>query len=203
MTWSTLFKGDAATGRLPASSFGREWMKAPLKVGAVAPSSSGLARAITNGLSASDGPVIELGPGTGVFTSALLARGIPDSRIAAIEASSGFASALAARYPAATVICADAARIRHLNLFGVPANVVICGLPLLSMPHGKVFRILAGSFASLRPGGSFRLFTYGWRCPVPGAILDHLGIVTRRIAFVPFNIPPAWVYELRREKVAE
>ena len=42
-----------------------------------------------------DGPVIELGPGTGVFTRALLARGVPTHRLALIEADPVFASALA------------------------------------------------------------------------------------------------------------
>lgn len=203
MTWGTSFAKLATTARPPALNFGREWMKAPLKVGAIAPSGRGLARAITKGLSATDGPVIELGPGTGVFTSALLARGIPDNRIAAIEASSGFASALANQFPDVTVICADAARIRHLNPFGTAVNVVVCGLPLVSMPPGKVLRILAGSFAILRPAGSFRLFTYSLRCPVPRVTLDHLGLVARRVTYVPLNIPPASVYDLRRENVAE
>ena len=203
MTWRPISAKPATTVRSSAPGFGREWMKAPLKVGAIAPSSSGLAQAITKGLSATDGPVIELGPGTGVFTSALLARGIPGGCIAAIEASSGFASALTNQFPEVRVIRADAARVRHLNPFRVPTNVVVCGLPLLSMPPGKVFRILAGSFAVLRAGGSFRLFTYSPRCPVPRVTLDRLGLVTRRVAFVPLNIPPASVYELRRGNVVE
>ena len=203
MTWQPVSAKSAAAVRPSAQGFGREWMKAPLKVGAVAPSSSGLARAITRGLSATDGPVIELGPGTGVFTSALLARGIPGACIAAIESSSGFASALTSRFPEVRVICADAARIRHLYPFHAPTNVVVCGLPLLSMPSGKVFRILMGSFAVLRPGGSFRLFTYSARCPVPRVTLDRLGLVARRVAFVPLNLPPASVYDLRRGNVVE
>lgn len=191
------------TDEPPVSSFGREWLKAPLKVGAVAPSGAGLARAITKGVSAAGGPVIELGPGTGVFTAALLAKGIPGRQIAAIEASDVFASALAKRYPEVTVICADAARVQHLSPFGARAGVVICGLPLLSIPPGKVLRILAGSFAALRPGGSFRLFTYGPRCPVRGRILDRLGLEAGRIAFVPLNMPPASIYVLRKRTAAE
>jgi phospholipid N-methyltransferase len=203
MTWRTIFKKPATSARTSAPGFRREWMKAPLKVGAIAPSSSGLARAITKGLSATDGPVIELGPGTGVFTAALLARGIPGKNIAAIETSRGFAAALTIQYPAVTVIRADAARIRHLYPFDVPASAVVCGLPLLSLPPVKVFRILAGSFAILRPGGSFRLFSYSPCCPVPRVILDHLGLVSRRVGFVPLNIPPASVYVLRRRNAAE
>lgn len=194
----------ASAGRSLAACFVREWLKAPLRVGAVAPSGPGLARAITQGLSASDGPVIELGPGTGVFTAALLARAIPRAELAAIEANGGFASALAARYPDVTVIRGDAARVRHLTPFGAAAaGVVICGLPLRLMPPQKVLRILAGSFAALRRGGSFRLFTYGARCPVPEPILDRLGLAANRAGIVPLNIPPASVYVLFRRGLAE
>lgn len=180
--------------------FGREWLRAPLLVGAVAPSSAALARAMTAGMSAADGPVIELGPGTGVFTSALLECGILPGQIAAFEASERFAAALALRHPEVTVIGADAARVRHLTPFGpAGAATVICGLPLLSMPPAKVLRILAGCFAALRPGGAFRLFTYGSRCPVSEAVRERLGLVARRTAFVALNIPPASVYSLERE----
>ncbi|MDP2120347.1 MAG: hypothetical protein Q8K28_10630 [Hoeflea sp.] len=194
-------KGRPATA---LALFGREWLRAPLRVGAVAPSSAALAQAVTAGMSAADGPVIELGPGTGVFTHALLNRGIAPDRIAAIEAGERFAIALALLHPDITVICADAARLRHLTPFApAGAGAIICGLPLLSMPPSKVMRILAGSFAALRPGGTVRLFTYGSRCPVPKAIRLRLGLVAQRTAFVALNIPPATVYHLvRREDAA-
>lgn len=180
--------------------FGREWLRSPLHVGAVAPSSAALARAITHGLTGDDGPVIELGPGTGVFTAALLERGIPPERIATIESNQVFAAALAKRYPQITVIGGDAARVRHVTPFGpAGAALVICGLPLLSMPPEKVLRILGGSLAALRPGGELRLFTYGLRCPISSAMRSRLGLVAQRTAFVLLNIPPATVYTLRRQ----
>lgn len=187
-----------ATG---AALFRREWLRAPLRVGAVAPSSAALARAITEGLSAEGGPILELGPGTGVFTAAILARGVPPQRLAVIEASEGFASGLASLYGEVTVIHGNAACVRHLSPFGPgAAGAVICGLPLLSMPPAQVLRILAGSFSAMRPGGAFRLFTYGPRCPVPNAILARLGLSARRTAFVALNMPPASVYVLERRE---
>lgn len=181
--------------------FARELITSPLEVGAVAPSSAALANAMTEGLSAADGPVIELGPGTGVFTRALLARGIPQEQIAAIEASQVFASTLTARHEGIAVIHGDAARVRRLSPFGpATAGIVICGLPLLSISRTKILRIVAESFACLRDGGVFRLFTYGPRCPVPGAILQRLDIVARRSSFVHKNIPPASVYVLQKRR---
>jgi phosphatidylethanolamine/phosphatidyl-N-methylethanolamine N-methyltransferase len=182
--------------------FGREWLRDPLRVGAVAPSSARLADAMTQGMAANFGPVIELGPGTGVFTAALLRRGVSAAHVAVIEASESFAAALALRFPQVAVIHDDAARILHVTPFGLgAADLVICGLPLLSMPQAKVLRIVAGSMRVLKPDGELRLFTYGQRCPIPAAMLSRLGLVAQRRAFVPLNMPPASVYAVvRREQ---
>lgn len=184
--------------------FGREWLRSPLRVGAVAPSSARLADAITQGLTATYGPVLELGPGTGVFTAALLRRGISAAQVAVVEANESFAAALTLRFPQVAVIHDDAARIRHVSPFGPGgADVVICGLPLLSMPPAKVLRIVAGCMTVLKSKGELRLFTYGQRCPIPAAMLFRLGLVAQRRAFVPLNIPPASVYAVvRREPPA-
>ena len=180
--------------------FGSEWFRSPRSVGAIAPSSAYLAHAITKGLSKTDGPVLELGPGTGVFTRALMDRGVLPEQIAAIEASEGFAVTLAEQLSRVTVIHGDAARISQLTPFGPSgATLIICGLPLLSMPPAKVLRILSGCMRSLRQDGELRLFTYGPRCPVSKVIRVRVGLVSRRIAFVPMNIPPASVFSLRPE----
>ena len=71
-------------------TFLRAWMRAPRSIGALTPSGPSLARLMTTHINHLDGPVIELGPGTGVFTRALLARGIPTHRLALIEADPVF-----------------------------------------------------------------------------------------------------------------
>jgi len=181
--------------------FGREWLRAPLRVGAVVPSSARLADAMTQGLTPTCGPVVELGPGTGVFTDALLRRGISPARLAVIEASENFAFAMARRFSQVAVIHGDAVRVRQLSPFG-PGGVdlVICGLPLLSMPLTKVLRIVAGCMTVLKPDGELRLFTYGRRCPIPPTIFVCLGLVTERRTFVPLNMPPASVYAAFRKE---
>ena len=182
--------------------FGREWLRAPLRVGAVAPSSAGLAAAMTRALTNASGPVVELGPGTGVFTASLLLRGIPSAQITAIEAGEGFVVALQRRFPEVAVIHGDAVRVRHVVPCGPGgAGVVICGLPLLSMPPAKVLRIVAGCMTILRLDGELRLFTYGFRCPIPASILSRLGLVAQRKAFVPLNMPPASVYAIQRKRL--
>lgn len=191
--------GNPAPGYSGIVQFVREWIRAPLRTGAIAPSGPSLARAITKGLSSQTGPVLELGPGTGVFTEFLLANGVPMAQITAIEASENFAHYMKTRYPGLLTVHGDAARLASFCPFP-PGSVgaVVCGLPLLSMPSRSVMRILTGSFSVLRKDGEFRLFTYSGRCPVASAILDRLELRAEKAAYVPTNIPPAWVYRLTR-----
>ncbi|MEA2977267.1 MAG: phosphatidylethanolamine/phosphatidyl-N-methylethanolamine N-methyltransferase [Alphaproteobacteria bacterium] len=175
------------------------WVAAPVRVGAVMPSSSVLADAMTAEISPATAPVIELGPGTGVFTQALLARGVPEESLALVEYGSDFARLLQLRFPRARTLWMDAARLKDVELFGgARAGAVVSGLPLLSMSPKKVIAILEGSFGHLRPEGAFYQFTYGPRCPVPRALLDRLGLKATRLGWTLANVPPAAVYRIRR-----
>ncbi|WP_342362637.1 hypothetical protein [Terrarubrum flagellatum] len=179
--------------------FVAEWRREPLRVAAIAPSSDALARLITSEISAASAPVIELGPGTGAFTRALLARGVPENQLALIEIGSDFARLLAHRFPHATVRWMDAARLGEVALVpGAWAGAVVSGLPLLSMSPRKVLAILDGAFAQMRDGGAFYQFTYGPRCPVSRTLLDRLGLKAIRIGSTFANLPPASVYRIRR-----
>jgi Phospholipid N-methyltransferase len=182
-----------------AFDFFQAWLRNPLRVAAVAPSGRALARLITSEISRDTGPVIELGPGTGVFTRALIARGVRQEDLALVEFGADFAAALHAQYPAACTLWMDAARLRTVDLFdGRQAGAVVSGLPLLSMPLRSVLAILKGAFRKMRPDGAFFQFTYGPRCPVPVRLLDHLGLEAERIGGTLANIPPAAVYRLRQ-----
>ena len=64
------------TRRADGGAFLREWLSDPLRVASIMPSGRALAEIMTRELDPSSAPVIELGPGTGAFTTALLARGI-------------------------------------------------------------------------------------------------------------------------------
>jgi phospholipid N-methyltransferase len=180
-------------------SFFLEWLAAPLRVGAIAPSSPQLAKAITAGISAEDAPVIELGPGSGVFTRALLERGIPQARLALIEQSKSFAGQLTVQFPQARVLCIDATHLEaRTAIGGERAGAVVSGLPLLLMPAPAVATILEKAFECLRPDGAFYQFTYGPRSPVSRDVLDRLGLIAARVGMALSNFPPAFVYRIRR-----
>ena len=177
--------------------FFRAWLKDPLRVAAVAPSGRALARLITREISPATGPVIELGPGTGSFTRALLERGVRQEDLALIEFEAQFASALRQRHPGIKTLCMDATRLRMVSLFdGRRAGAVVSGLPLLSMRPRPVIEILRGAFGKMRADGAFYQFTYGPRCPVPSTLLERLGLEAKRIGGTLANLPPASVYRL-------
>ncbi|TNM64759.1 class I SAM-dependent methyltransferase [Aliirhizobium smilacinae] len=181
--------------------FLRSWISNPLRVGAVAASGETLARLMTQEIDASAGPVIELGPGTGVFTRSLLARGVAENDLTLIEYGDEFLPRLKRRFPTARVLQMDAARLRKARLFDEPsAGAAVSGLPLLSMSPRKQTAILAGVFTYLRPGASLYQFTYGPRCPVPRRILDRLGLKAVRVGGTVRNIPPAAVYRISRRR---
>ena len=152
---------------------------------------------MTSDLSCDDGPIVELGPGTGVFTSAILNRGVMASQVAVFELGENFVQQLSKQYPQALIVHGDATSIAHRLPFPLGSvQAVICGLPLVSMPAYKVFRIVASSFQCLKEGGEFRLFTYGHRCPISKDILERLNLTTHRSALVLRNFPPAPAYIL-------
>lgn len=184
--------------------FFRSWISNPLRVAAIAPSGDTLARIMTREIAVLDGPIIELGPGTGVFTRALLARGVSEADLTLIEFGPEFIGALQTRFPAARVLQMDAAHLAEADIFeGEPVGAVVSGLPLLSMSPDKIAAIMASAFAYMRPGGAVYQFTYGPRCPVPRPILDRLGLEAVRIGGTVRNLPPASVYRISRREPLE
>ncbi len=183
-------------------SFLQSWIANPRLVGAIAPSSRDLARLITSEIEAGQGPVLELGPGTGVFTRALLERGIPESDLVLVEYDGDFAHLLGERFPKARILAASAAELRRHRLFeDAPLGAVVSGLPLLNMPYHRILAIIAGAFSYMRPDAAFYQFTYGPRCPVPRRLLDRLGLRAAYLGRALRNLPPAAVYRISRRPV--
>ena len=190
----------APARRSDNGTFLREWLSDPLRVASVTPSGRALAAMMTRELDAESAPVIELGPGTGVFTDAMIARGIPEDRLVLVEMGASFAQLLRLRLPAATVLEMDATRLgKTLMPGGERAGAVVSGLPVLAMPPRVVMHIVHGAFVHLRDGGAMYQFTYGPRCPVRRPILDRLGLTAKRVGGAMLNVPPASVYRIVRK----
>ncbi|MDO3519003.1 class I SAM-dependent methyltransferase [Ralstonia pseudosolanacearum] len=179
--------------------FFRAWVANPLRVASVVPSSTRLSLLITTEISSETGAVIELGPGTGVFTRALLTRGVAEEDVVLVESGPEFVGRLRTLFSGASVMQMDAAKLGAVQLRNdLDVGAVVSGLPFLSMPLRKILAILAGSFRKLRPDGAFYLFTYGYFCPIPKRVLDRLGLKATRLGGTFSNFPPAFVYRIKR-----
>jgi len=179
--------------------FIRSWIEKPLSTGAVMPSSKALARTMARYVDAdASGPVIELGPGTGPVTEALVEHGIDQSRLVLVEFNPDFCRLLRARYPEATVVQGDAYRLRRIVEVYVrePAAAVVSGLPLLTKPLRTRLRLMADAVGLLAPGAPFVQFTYAMVPPIPKA-LSGIRVVASELIWL--NLPPArvWVYRGR------
>ncbi len=165
-------------------------------MGAVMPSGRLLARTMAQYVDIeSDGPVIELGPGTGAITSALLHRGVDQKRLVLVEYNSGFCALLRDRYPQAKVVHGDAYTLRDTlwNVLGAPASAIVSGLPLVTKPMSTRLKLIRDAFGALAPGAPFVQFTYSVAPPIPKSLP---GVSTEASERIWMNLPPArvWVY---------
>jgi phosphatidylethanolamine/phosphatidyl-N-methylethanolamine N-methyltransferase len=179
--------------------FIRTWIEKPLTTGAVTPSSRALARTMAAYIDPGrPGPIIELGPGTGPVTEALLAQGIDPSRLVLVEFDPTFCRLLRARYPEATVVQGDAYSLKRLlgGLLQQPAAGVVSGLPLFTKPLRMRLRLLFEAFGLMSPGAPFVQFTYNAVAPIPKRLDRVRAEASERIWL---NIPPARVWVYRRD----
>ena len=176
--------------------FLRSWIEKPLHMGAVMPSSKLLARTMAQYVDVdSKGPVIELGPGTGAITNALLEHGVDQKRLVLVEYNPGFCALLRDRYPQAKVVQGDAYALRDSlgDLLDAPASAVISGLPLVTKPMLTRLKLIRDAFVALAPGAPFVQFTYSVAPPIPKSLP---GVSTEASERIWMNLPPArvWVY---------
>jgi len=187
-----------------SARFLRQWIENPRIVGAVSPSGPALAKAMAGYVDlARRGPIIELGPGTGPVTKALLERGIPLERLLLVEYETKFCRMLAERYPGVKIVQGDAYGLKatlagHVESGGVAT--VVSSLPLLNRPERDRIELLHQAFELMGPDGLFIQFTYGLAVsPMP--IHAH-GVggayVGKGSAPILLNIPPARVWRYRR-----
>jgi phosphatidylethanolamine/phosphatidyl-N-methylethanolamine N-methyltransferase len=176
--------------------FLRSWIEKPLHMGAVMPSGKLLARTMAQYVDVeSKGPVIELGPGTGAITNALIEHGVDQKRLVLVEYNPGFCALLRDRYPQARVVQGDAYALRASleDVLDAPASAVVSGLPLVTKPMLTRLKLMRDAFLALAPGAPFVQFTYSVAPPIPKSLP---GVSTEASERIWMNLPPArvWVY---------
>ena len=150
------------------------------------------------------GDVIELGPGTGSVTKALLARGVPQERLWLVEFDPIFCQRLRERFGLGdSVVSGDAYDLMGslAGRLGRPVLAVVSSLPLLNEQPCKRIKLLDEAFALMGPDGAFVQFTYGVRAPISREACGGR-YVARCGAPIFLNIPPASVWVYRRPEAA-
>ena len=178
--------------------FLRSWLERPLVTGAVTPSSRMLARTMASYVDPRmPGPVVELGPGTGPVTDALVRRGVAQDRLVIVEYNPDFCKLLKRRFPMATIVQGDAYDIRETlaEVLSEPAAATVSSLPLFTKPMDKRRELLESALEAMRPSAPFVQFTYAVVPPMPARSKGYTATCSNRVWL---NLPPARVWVYRR-----
>ncbi len=190
--------GTRSRGR---GAFVRQFILNTGMIGAIAPSSRFLAREMVRGLDlAGAGAVLEYGPGSGVFTDAILPRLGKRTKFLPIELNDDMVSAFRKRLPRVPLVhdsVEHARRICDDHDIG-QVDIIISGLPWASFPESLQVRILEATATVLKPGGTLVTFGYhvGRFMPAGRRFARLLPRYFSRLSRTPViwrNIPPAFV----------
>jgi phosphatidylethanolamine/phosphatidyl-N-methylethanolamine N-methyltransferase len=153
-----------------------------------------LASAMARQIDPLKGPVLEIGPGTGVISQAILERGVAPADLVLVEFDEDLAKHLAARFPNVQVIQGDAFDLDHTlgGRANLPFGAIVSSLPLLNHPMARRLAFMEAVTRRLAPGAPLIQFSYGAHAPV----VPPPGFAVARAAQIWANIPPArvWVY---------
>lgn len=184
----------------------RRFLRNPVRVGALCPSSRGLCRMMVSHVGMdSAGVIVELGPGTGVITREIVRKMPENSKLIAIELDETLCSLLRQQFPE-IIVCNDtAAGIGEiLERYSLPnPDVVISGLPWANFTPKLQRSILSSVADHIAPGGYFATFAYlqGLMFPTGQRFRKLLGELFSDVQTSPViwkNLPPAFVYRCRK-----
>ncbi|MDB5690874.1 MAG: type 11 methyltransferase [Sphingomonas bacterium] len=184
---------DAKAG--PLGMFFKEFLKHPVMVGSIIPSSGKLIEKMLSRVDWANTKVfVEYGPGVGTFCKPILDRMAPDATLIAIDTNADFVTYLRrrivdSRFHAVEGSAADVRTILADLGFG-HADYILSGLPFSTLPPG-VGNVIAGeTAAALRPGGAFLVYQFSPK--VRDFIAPHFKRIDHGMEVV--NIPPAQLY---------
>jgi phosphatidylethanolamine/phosphatidyl-N-methylethanolamine N-methyltransferase len=188
------------------TAFLRNFLRQPGTIGAIAPSSDGLAKMMVDSVDWDTANfVIEYGPGTGVFTQRIAKTMRPSTKFFAIEQSRDLAAITRTRVPGITVHEDSVANVvdicRREQVEQVDA--VLCGLPWASFPESLQKECFEAMLKVLKPGGTFATFAYWQGLLLPAglrfrSLLKQTFIEVKHSPTVFRNLPPAFVYRCKR-----
>ncbi|MCX7305559.1 MAG: class I SAM-dependent methyltransferase [Hyphomicrobiales bacterium] len=176
--------------------FFKGWIDKPRAVGSIVPTSSVTARRMASIVDTTSGlPVLEVGPGTGVITRAILRLGVQPKDLVTVEYSHDFVSHLRRNFPGVTVIEGDGFNLDKTlgDRSDTKFDCVVSGVPLLNFPVTRRVAYLENLLSRIPRGRPVVQLTYGPRSPIPPGFGDY---TVERFHFILRNIPPTrlWLY---------
>lgn len=177
--------------------FLKQYLLKPFGIGAVAPSSQKLARLMVQNIDFQPRDVVvELGPGTGVFTRELLAQGVSPANLILVESNLQFVILLKKEFPDVRVVAGDARELPQIvkSLGQGQVDKIVSGIPLRSIEPLDRRLIVKAIAAVLKSGGVLVQFSYFNASPLPKAVAGEAGLVGRRVGVALGNVPPAFVW---------
>lgn len=180
-------------------SFILAFLRNPRRIGALAPSGRPLAIAMATATGLAGKYILEIGPGTGVITEALLEAGAAPEKLWLLERDRRLAAILERKFPDLNILVGDARELTRLidPHRSVPFDVVFSSLPLLNMRKKEIHMILTEILALLDRRGELIQYSYSTRPPISETLCRELGITGVRAATVLRNLPPARVWKYR------
>jgi phospholipid N-methyltransferase len=185
----------------------KHFVKKPGEIGAICPSSPRLAKTIISEIDIEKASnVVEIGPGTGIFTEAIIPNLRPDANFFVVELNSDLHSFFQKKFPEIKAYnnCASelAGIMKEEKVESI--DVIISGLPWASFPTELQHEVLGTIFDSLAPGGAFTTFAYLQGFLMKGAhrfraLLKDKFDTVETSKTVWRNFPPAFVYRCRKK----
>lgn len=179
--------------------FFKGWIDKPKAVGSIVPTSSITARKMASIVNPKSGlPVLEVGPGTGVITRAILALGVKPENLYAVEYSTDFVRHLRRLYPGVNVIEGDAFNLNATlgDKRDMVFDSVVSGVPLLNFPVPQRIAYIESLLDRIPAGRPIVQLTYGPLSPIPPGRGDY---TVKHFDFIIRNIPPTQLWIYRRE----
>ncbi|EOP49611.1 ribosomal RNA adenine dimethylase [Bacillus cereus VDM053] len=181
-------------------TFLHEFIKHPKHTGAVAPSSKILAKKMVNIIDFNRAKcIVELGPGTGVFTKEIMKRKTKETIFLLIEINEVFCKELTRKFKNEQNVIVIQGSAENIKKYMKELNIdyidyVLSGLPFTSLPEEVSKRILNNVMEAIHENGEFITFQYSL---VKKGFIQHF-FPEITLEKVWLNFPPAYVFSCKK-----
>jgi phosphatidylethanolamine/phosphatidyl-N-methylethanolamine N-methyltransferase len=173
--------------------FIKRWLKHPVRLGAIAPSSTALANLVCDHVKVRKGHiVVEIGAGTGTITRRLL-QCVPADQLAVVELDTELCRFLKQQVSSTNVIHGNAMELASLlpKKYVGKVSTIVSGIPVTTMSYLQQKRLIDACMSVLAPDGELIQYSYLHKSPLPAA---DFGLSTERVGKTFKNIIPAYLW---------